>query len=193
MQTRVTRDQQHFNKINDNIKNNKIKMNKIYKTVISSKGLIINVLILFLIGFLTRFFIFYLNNSNLFIELISFVLIGFNLFTDIFISYIFELFSGFKNIYMHNLNCEDIYKIKLNPYNTKSFIIKKNFSSNCFSNKKDIDTRSQLSNSYLLNNRRNPGSILRNMAHDMEAAQNEHIRNENQDYNLLDKCRRRIY
>src|SRR6266699_3150772 len=137
MQTRVTRDQQHFNKINDNIKNNKIKMNKIYKTVISSKGLIINVLILFLIGFLTRFFIFYLNNSNLFIELISFVLIGFNLFTDIFISYIFELFSGFKNIYMHNLNCEDIYKIKLNPYNTKSFIIKKNFFSNCSVTNKD--------------------------------------------------------
>lgn len=57
------------------------------KIVKSSKGLIINILILFLIGFLTRFFIFYVNNSNLFFELISFILIGFSLSIDSFINY----------------------------------------------------------------------------------------------------------
>lgn len=168
-------------------------MNKIHKTIKLSKGLIINILILFLIGFFTRFFIFHLNNSNLFIELISFILIGFSLSIDIFINYTFELFSNFKNMYMHILNSDIIYKTKFNTYNPNKFIIKKNFSGNCFGNKKDIDSMSQSSNSYLLNNRRNPGSMLRDMAREMEATQNECIRNKNDGYNLLDKCRRRIF
>ncbi len=88
------------------------------------------------------------------------------------------------------LNSDLPYKFK---YDSFKFILVKKCLTNCFDNKKDIDTRSQLSNNYLLNDRSNPRNILGDMARDMEAAQNERIRNENQDYNLLDKCRRRIY
>jgi hypothetical protein len=164
-------------------------MKKLNKIVKLSKGLIINILILFLIGFLTRFFVFYLNNSNLFFELESFIFIGFSLYTG---NYILEFLRNVKNMYMHNLNYDIPYKTKFNTYNPKKLsIIKKNFG-DCFSNKKDIETSSQISTSYILRNI-NHDSILRQSAAESAIAENEGIKKENQNYNLLNRFRRRVF